>query len=177
MVRTGSVSQSAHNFAFVNVYCELVEPIRWEGTNGGSNCWFRSIDHFLLWHCTFIGGVDSVHGWSFGEFDIYNDPADNPVVITNFDAVGNCFYRLMEAVPGGSVDYSSFAHNHYCMPAGDHARTPGVDITIGANGLDANGVPEAGSPLLDRVTPLVVPIDLTGNQRSDPADVGAYEGP
>jgi hypothetical protein len=53
--------------------------------------------------------------------------------------------------------------------------TPGTNVTTGTSGLDSSGRPYGWSPLIDRVSPLLVPTDADGVLRDSIGDAGAYE--
>ena len=164
MCRTGVASAAkAENVAFVNFYSELREPHR--KSNGPATLWMRSVDHFLLWNCTFIGHP----------FNIYDDEPSIPTRITNFDVRGTVFDTLKISTPLGDVNQSSFDNNHYVVSSGAQVMTPGTNKSTGATGLDADGQPGVSSPLVNRITPPVVPGDADNEERGVTSDVGAYE--
>ena len=166
MCRTGVRSApAAKNVAFVNVYSEMRPPYR--KPNGPVSLWMRSVDHFLLWNCTFIDHP----------FNIYNDKSGDtiPTYIANFDVRGVRFNTLKHSTPGGNVDFNSFQSNHFVVSSGAQVITPGADVTTGSAQLDTYGRPLATSPLRDRVSAPPVPTDADGVTRTAPADVGAYE--
>jgi hypothetical protein len=153
---------NAQGMAMVNLYVEMHPDAV------GTNDWYRRVDHLIWWHCTFANA----------EFNIFKDPYDGnywDVEVTDFSAIGNCFYKLQLNQSDAGIDWSGWSHNHFQIGSGGLAVTRGTDQTIGDPRLDAFGRPMAGSPLFDRVSPACVPGDLTGTSRATPSDVGAYE--
>lgn len=173
MCRTGKVDAPvAKDVAFVNCLIELRPPIRppHRGASGGSgrSLWMRSVDHLLMWHCSFLGQ----------SFNFYDDKAGNqkvPLQMTNVSVVGCCFGNIKKHTQGGHVDLLGFEHNHIVTPEGIQAVSPGRDLTTGAPGLTQTGLPERGSPLLDRLARQLVPADARGRPRDRRPDIGAYE--
>ncbi len=166
MCRTGdSSAPSARDVAFVNVYIQLSPPSY--AANGPVSLWMRSVDHMLMWNCSFIAHP----------FNIYDDQDSGyfPTVLTNFDVRGCNFDTLKCSTPTGYVDFSSFAHNHFVVSSGAQVVTPGMDASTGSAVLDAYGRPAIGSPLIDRMSPPIVPTDAGGTARDALGDVGAYE--
>ena len=167
MCRTGvSSSSAARNVAFVNMYVELRAPHR--KSNGPASLWMRSVDHLLLWNCTFVGHP----------FNIYDDQQNGQsfgTVLNNLDVQGCVFDMLKVSAPKGSVPSSAFAHNHYVSNSDYNAVMLGSDISSGNAGLDSSGTPQSGSPLLNRITPPMVPCDADNSPRGSTGDVGAYE--
>ncbi len=166
MCRTGVAgSPRAEGVAFVNTFINLVPPYR--KTNGPASLWMRSVDHFLMWNCTFEGHP----------FNIYDDQDGQKfaTTITHFDVRGCMFNALKHYTPIGHVDTSSFDYNHYETSSGPQVVTPGLDSTTGAAGLDSYGRPVPSSQLRDRISPPLVPVDADGTLRDARCDVGAYE--
>ena len=52
---------------------------------------------------------------------------------------------------------------------------PKIDLTL-TDPIGVFGRPNAGSPLLDRITPSLVPTDALGRIRGEVSDIGALEG-
>lgn len=155
----------ADNIAFVNLYL---------GPNTTSYH-ARETNNMLMWHVT-----------ARGEFSFWPDDVNGPKLwspVKNISLKGCSFYRLNDYYPCGNnhgqyglVDWSGAEHNHYEVAAADCGPVnPGSDFTTGNPGYDEQGRPAAGSVLLDRVQPVLVPIDAAGTPRGSPADVGAYE--
>jgi len=166
-----------HGLALVNCYFELADPIY---SGGGGGAIRISGDHLVMWHCTFVPSASREH-----LIGIYNDDfadgAPAPVTITNFSVKGCYFDRLWLNTPGGDVDFSQWDRNHYAHAepgawgvAKAFTVTPGTNVTTGVGYLDDFGLPVAGSPLVDRIDPPLVPVDARGTVRAA-ADVGAYE--
>lgn len=160
--------------AIVNLHTRLIDP-----SNFADNSWSISANHMMLWHNTFN---QDVNFWNDSD-----QSSDYPLNITNFDVRGNCFYNVELKTKLGDdnggdpdapgIELSSWNNNHYEKEAGSEpwVETPGDNFTTGDPTLDSNGVPLAGSPLLDRFSDQLVPVDAHNNQRDSKADVGAIE--
>jgi len=167
-----------HDVALINCYFELADPIYSGGGGGSIRC---SGDHLLMWHCTFQGSTDYEH--LLGLFDdSFSDGQPDPIVISHFSSKGNYFDRVWYTTTGGGVDFTQWDQNHYAhTEPGDwgvaklYTVTPGTNYTAGTGFLDAFGVPLPDSPLLGRISPLLIPVDAQNVLRDNPADVGAYE--
>jgi len=174
MCRTGKADAPlARDVAFVNCLLEVRPPIRppHRGlTDGGEgrSLWMRSVDHLLLWHCSFLGQ-------SFSFYDDKEGRTRIPVNMTNVSVVGCCFGNLRKHTQGGNVDFSGFQGNHIVAPEGVHAVKPGRDLTIGDPKLTPTFAPRAKSPLVNRLTRQFVPIDAAGRLRDVRPDIGALE--
>jgi hypothetical protein len=125
-------------------------------------------NHVLLWHHTYVNmkSVDSYGGQR------------------NLDIVGCVFDGFS---PSQTADTSGWRvrHNHFASPK----NVRGADSTAGLADWTREAQwqdrtqrqrgdyrPAAASPLLDRVSPSVVPCDLAGKQRPSASSVGAFEG-
>jgi hypothetical protein len=151
-----SPASAAQGMAFVNVYMEMTaDSDGWAG-------WGRWVDHLLWWHCTF-----AVKGMGLMS-DTYAG-AKLPCRITDFSVQG-CDFAFFGA-GDAQVDYAGWDHNHFVDPS----FTAGGNVTTGDHLLNGASRPQAGSPLLDRLTP-IVPADAAGRLRSGAADVGSFEG-
>lgn len=144
---------SVNNCAFVNVFMECYSHAsQWEAPG----------DHLLLWNTTF-----AEHSWN------WRTPEST---LSNVSVIGNCFNKVSIISPATSVNDAWFQENHY---VDSNSITPGTGVTTGPPGfVDAVGddyKPGPGSPLHDRVSPLLVPCDVAGQPRSDPASAGAFE--
>jgi len=159
----------AEGIAFVNNYIADIP---------GGIGWYVPGNHFLFWHNTFKGN-----------FHFYNDFSLDgrvPLNILNFSVEGNVFQTLsFEAIIGDNiggvpdapgVSVFDWKNNHYMtyyVPI--YSVWPGTGNTTGNPCLDSYGRPNSTSVLLNRVSPLVVPVDADGNPRDSMPDVGAYE--
>jgi len=173
MCRTGKRdAPMAKDVAFVNCLIELRPPIRppHRGAAGGSgvSLWLRSVDHLLIWHCSFLGQ-------SFNFYDDKDGNARVPLAMTNVSVVGSCFGTVKKHTMGGHVDVSGFESNHIVTPGGLHSVTPGSDMSTGDPMLTPQGVPRRQSPLVDRLTRKLVPTDAEGRLRDSRPDIGARE--
>ncbi len=163
MCRTGVAgAPSGEDVAFVNCYIEVGLPN--SRPNGPVSLWMRSVDHFILWNCSFVGHP----------LNIYDDDPNIATHITNFDVRGCYFDDLRHSTPLGNVDFSSFDNNHYRVSSGYQEVTPGTNVTIGNPALDAYGRPLSWSVLVNRLAS-PVPCDADNVTRDAQADVGAYE--
>ena len=173
MCRTGQVDAPvAKDVAFVNCLIELRPPIRppHRGAQGGSgvSLWMRSVDHFLMWHCSLLGQ----------SFNFYDDKAGGvrvPLSMTNVSVVGCCFGNVKKHTQGGHVELGGFENNHIVTPEGIHSVLPGRDVSTGDPMLTAQCTPLRQSPLVDRLTRQLVPTDAVGRVRDARPDVGAFE--
>ncbi len=188
-----------NNNAFVNMFLEMREPGR-QGSSGGktiltNGALYGVWDHLLLWHCTFpteffaINADDSGFGFTNSSFigNVFYEYRDN--VTKNG---GDPSY----AAPENSGN-NDFQHNHYiwsCTDQGNctgsephwYSKSPDSDInvsqTVGDPQIDLTdpasttfGEPLAGSPLVNRLSFSLVPVDVRGNLRDQTPDVGAFE--
>ena len=131
----------------------------------------RGVDHFLLWHCTFLGHAFNVYDDKQGSSRFASD-------VTNFDVRGCVFAEFKEEKPKGYTDLSGFDQNHFITgPTSSDPRikAPGTGVTLGNPGLDSQHRPTGSSPLRSRVSPKLVPTDAAGDSRPYPAAVGARE--
>jgi hypothetical protein len=120
------------------------------------------VDHLLWWHVSFpVRGIGIVNDTYAGVKYGCN--------ISNFSCKG-CDFAFLTAGDDSNVDYTEWDQNHFVSSS----LTRGRNVTTGNDALDSNGVPMAGSPLLDRFSP-IVPIDARNKLRTGPADVGAFE--
>jgi hypothetical protein len=140
---------SKDNLAFVNIIIDRQEDSVANGQWSGS----VSTNHFLLWHV--------VH--------------DNISFKLNTPYLTNLSVRA--SVWDSSTTYASYAsafnNNHFVngSPVGANATT-GNPMYQNAAGNDYS--PAEGSPLLDRISPLLTPADANGVQRTEPASLGAF---
>ncbi len=151
-----SPPSKAQGMAFVNVYTAM------SPNSNGWGGWYRWVDHLLWWNCTYaVKGIGIMNDTYAG--------VRQPCSISNFSCKG-CDFAFLGRGDDSLVDYSEWDQNHFVDPS----VTLGQHVTTGYDGLDSNGVPTAGSPLLDRFSP-VVPVDAANKVRSGLSDVGAYE--
>lgn len=193
-VRSYPATGTHTNNAFVNVLIENREPGR-PGTVGGDPVLvgadlYGVYDHLLMWHC-------SITTERLGLFD----ETDVGFGITNSSFVGNLFHSFLDWVQAdtnpvpygqpGNTEGNDFLENHYIISYVDqggsvlYSKSPDTDPdgsqTLGTPNivttLDAAdyGTPNAGSPLLNRLSSILVPVDVLGNQRDSTPDVGAVE--
>jgi hypothetical protein len=185
------------NSAFVNVLMEMRDPKRPGSSSdpGGqfeAASFYGPLDHIIVWHCTFPNGL----------FSFYDEPMGVEFEIRNSSFIGNVFEEFMDWDQGGTdpvgygapgnAENNEFLHNHYRYSRVDgmegwglYSKSPDTDPSgsqsLGdpdiVTTLDAAdyGTPNATSPLLDRLTEAVVPIDVFGNVRDSIPDVGAIE--
>ncbi|MBT7302232.1 MAG: hypothetical protein HN849_22075, partial [Victivallales bacterium] len=76
---------------------------------------------------------------------------------------------------GGKVDFSGFQSNHIVASEGVHAVKPGRDLSTGDPKLTPAFAPQAQSPLVNRLSRQLVPIDAAGRLRDARPDIGALE--
>jgi hypothetical protein len=173
-VPDGFANPPVEGVAIVNMQTKLIEP-----KDFADNAWYISVNHMLLWHNTFDE-----------EFNFWNDGDDSaryPLNIVDFDVRGNSFFDVELNAPLGDdnggdpdapgIELSSWGSNHFLHEAGweFYSETPGTDVSTGDPMVDSVGNPLAGSPLIDRVYPVVTLVDAANNYRSDTADIGAFE--
>ncbi len=146
----------ADGMAFVNVYTEMNQ------NSYGYGGWGRWVNHLLWWHCTFATkGIGLMS-------DSYAGSGKYPCRITNWSVRGCDFAFFGDG--GADADWSGWWDNHFVDPSG----ATGSNYTTGADNLDASGVPQDGSPLIDRMD-VIVPVDANNKPRDAKADVGAFE--
>jgi hypothetical protein len=159
----------ARGMAFVNMYMDSNQHPDLRNRHGG---WSRWVDHLLWWNCTFAR-----QGICITDADYYYGEEWHPEVgcrITNFSCIG-CdfvFFRLNGSEAG--IDWSGWDSNHFVLIEEDVFVARGRNFTVGDHMLDASGAPLAGSPLLQRFTP-VVPVDARNNLRGSWSEVGAFQ--
>jgi hypothetical protein len=145
----------AQGMAFVNVYMAMRE----DGYGWGG--WGRWVNHLLWWNCTFaVKGMGMMSDTYAG--------VKYPCKIQNMSVKGCDFAFFGDGA--AEFDWNSWENNHFV----DGSLTVGQNATTGNDLLDGNGVPQAGSPLVDRMTP-VVPVDANNRARTSLSDVGAFE--
>jgi hypothetical protein len=159
-------SDTASGVAFVNVYMELA-------SDAIGNSWlYGKWDHLLMWHSTFV----QENNGTYHDFWFNKEPTTGDLSITNASFIGNMFSRLRTAYPELVFTQTvEFNHSHYRWTNGEHTSTPGTDFTTGNPSLDAYGKPNAASPLLDRISPVLIPVDADNIPRDSHGDIGAYE--
>lgn len=113
--------------------------------------WDCDTDHLVLWNNTILS--DSAYMLRAG--------------ITNLSMIG-CLWGRMTG--DESLDYGDCRDNHFVAGV-----TRGANPGTGAAVLTAYGKPDTGSPLIDRIDPIVVPVDAANTARVAACDVGAYE--
>jgi len=123
-----------------------------------------------MWHCSLLGQ-------SLNFYDDRDGRARVPLSMTNVSVVGCCFGNFKRHTRGGRVDLSGFEHNHIVAPMGHHSEVPGASASTGDPKLAPSGIPQPGSPLLDRLPRRLVPVDAAGIPRDSRPDIGAYELP
>ncbi|MBS3088949.1 hypothetical protein J4402_04205 [Candidatus Pacearchaeota archaeon] len=173
----GKVNPPAEGMALVNFHT-LLTPDAY----GAENAWYISTNHMLMWHNTYNA-----------DFNFWNDPFSEfgggdkaPLNIVNFSVKGNLFDNVELNAPLGDdngglsrapgVDVLGWADNHYIDNYRQYySEWPGTGNTTGDPGIDEYGNPNSTSVLLNRINPLIVPIDADNNLRVNGGDVGAYE--
>jgi len=169
----GVQNPPAEGVAIINLQTKLTDP-----KSFADNAWYIPANHMLFWHNSFDE-----------EFNFWNDRDSSgkfPLNIVDFDVRGNSFFDVELNAPLGDdnggdpqapgVELDFWVSNHFLHEAGWEyfSETPGTDVTTGDPMVDSHGKPLAGSPLIDRVSPLVVPVDADNNLRNI-GDVGAFE--
>jgi hypothetical protein len=152
----------AQGVALVNVFIEMTN-----NSQAQASAWGRQVNHMVMWHCTLPNS--KFNFWD----DKFGTTPDWPVVITNGSFVGNSFYCLT-LNHTDSIDWSDCDQNHFQIFSGAQVITRGTNQTLGMPNLTAFGRP-TGAPLTGRIVPLRVPADASGQARTAPAAVGAYE--
>lgn len=156
-------TEVCQDLAFINIYFECPE----EGA--GLINWRRRADHVLFWHCTFRSDD---YGGSAMFAPRLADGA--PTTLQRASVRGCCFDRLRRE-DGAGLYSGAFDTNHFVETTGDDVITIGTNQTTGDPAFHSYGRPRAASPMADVLTPVLVPYDLAGKERDDPADAGAYE--
>ncbi|MCB9030320.1 MAG: DUF4215 domain-containing protein [Deltaproteobacteria bacterium] len=154
-------SGNLNSIAFVNFLCDesSTEIIFSEWASVTSN-------HLLFWHMT----SDQDFLWRISKNALSNVSwrANSVSGMSNIDDAG-----------ADVIDSQDVAHNHYVNTIMGLNITPGTDVTTGSPGYTdesaGNFQPASGSTLLNRVTSLIVPIDIEGDSRTAPGTVGAFE--
>ena len=146
------------NVAFVNIHIDRV------AASSARSQWINTAtNHLLLWHITH----HQLTCW-------LGSPS-----ITNL-SVRACSWEKITMPPGNVAAYGAgFQDNHYVIGSGYQVFAGGSNATTGdpmyvnANGYDFH--PDKESPLRNRINPLVSYSDATGQVRSIPASVGAFD--
>jgi hypothetical protein len=146
-----------HNAAFVNIHID-----RTSSSSSRSQWIDTESNHLLFWHVT------------HDNISMYLGSASD---VTNLSVRGCCWEKF--TVPPGTFDPNDFANNHYEIGSGYQVFAGGINATTGDPGWNnpaANDyTPGPGSVLLDRVNPLISPVDAVGEVRNAPASSGAFE--
>jgi len=165
-------SDSLDGCAFVNFEVFKAETLGDYWSTMSSFLWQLNVDHFLIWNCTFGRA-----GSSTANAYVYFLDKDAYRTLTNLsfrNSVTNVptEFATSKILTGAVID-----NNHFYSLSG-----PAADIdtntTTGDAILDANGVPDIGSPAIDRVTgTALIPIDASATPvlRTSPSDAGAFE--
>src|SRR5690606_37069691 len=154
--RGSTLEQGFNNVAFVNCHMDRAPG----GVSRGQ--WWTPTNHMLLWHVNHVNVNLSLNSPTF----------------KNLSVRGCCWHTLL--VPAGSgAQASSFRDNHYTITTGSGAFSGGANATTGnpqfVNPSQNDYRPAANSPLLNRITSVVIPSDANRLGRPMPASVGAYE--
>lgn len=143
------------NVAVINTVIGLL------GSGGyqiGENC--SELDHFLLWNT--VLSTPSFQ-WDMPESSLSN-------ISFRASVIGA---MAIDASKGGTtLNPSWFDQNHYIDASGI---TPGTNMTTGDAMLLPDFRPQVGSPLRNRIAPILVPGDLANTPRAAPGALGAYE--
>ncbi len=161
----------SRGMAFVNVYMDAL------GDHYGH--WARWVDHMLWWNCSFavLGmGItnDSYYYWDDAAQD--NTWHDTDVSVLNFSCVG-CDFAFLVLGGTPNVDWSGWQYNHFVWPQAEYGFcTVGDPLTMstGPDLVGTDRVPLEGSPLLQRLAPLV-PVDVRNKCRGPLSDVGPFQ--
>jgi hypothetical protein len=160
-------STPLQGYAFVNVYLGLASPIV---SGGGGSAYAFSTDHLLFWHVSLV----AASGLNPHTLGLYSDGGATRQQ-TNMKNVSIRGCRLEGFTISNnmlSVDQSDITQNHFVTGS-----AMGSQATTGSAPLNSDGTPPSGSTLLNRVSPLLVPADLSNILRGVPADIGALQGP
>lgn len=192
------------NNAFVNCFIEKQGPFRlptegatYDTGNNGFDI-YGLWDHLLVWHCTLPNSDFSFYEETEQGASIINSSWVGNLFTQFIDAHGgiNNYENPSWALPG-NVNGNIFEHNHYIYSAVDngsgtvegqpyiYSKNPDTDpsgsYSVGDPLIDSNsesstyGYPQSGSPLISRVSPPVVPIDIFGVEWGSSADIGAIK--
>jgi len=184
-VRSGATSR---NNAFVNCLFEMRTPIR-NDVSGRGTTFAGKYDHLLFWHCSFVG-TGTKNKFNLGQYESTTSPT-NQFLLKNVSVRGCLFERFRSGVSSADDAWMSNADvdirdNHFITTstAGDadmvFPNSPGGTKTTGDPQIvtdvnsDLFGMPSgAGSPLVNRISPLLVPADAYGTPHGGAADIGA----
>lgn len=144
-----------NNVAIVNTLINLLS----QQTEIGQDCF--GIDHLLLLNVTH----DGIFYWEMPQSAMRNM------------SIRGCTFTFMSCPPpGNSVSNGWFDNCHYVRTSGSgNPIAPGMNLTTGDPLFTNSFYPRPGSPLLNRMQALVVPIDTYGSARTAPGTVGAVE--
>jgi hypothetical protein len=155
-------------WALVNVFIEQEGAgMLWQIDN-------NYVDHGLLWHC---GTVGQSFTWRPGDF---TSQCKNI-------SIRNCAWENMgcgSSSKGGATDCNylgntamTIDNNHFIGSSFNQ----GINATTGTltfvDQANDDFHPAAGSPLINRVTDLIVPCDVENEARGETTAVGAFKGP
>jgi len=182
-IRSGD---TAKNNAFVNCLLEMRDPIRNDPGDGRGSDWAGKFDHLILWNCTFMG-TPSRNNVALGIYESATSPP-NQFLMKNVSVRGCMFTDFRSYVSTEDKAWVNNADvdirdNHYinlnppyhgmAPDSGDSTITMGdakIERNVGSPDL---GRPLAGSPLLNRISPPLVPADAFGEAHGASSPVGA----
>jgi len=171
---TSQTGDMASNIAFVNVYIQLNTYFQ-----GNGFLWERPTDHMLIWNVS-INWL-STDFYTCGRFSIYANLYGADTQIRNMSFRGNVARAFATSIVAGDVTYTDyeFRTNHFYDALDSRWAFMFTDTTSGDPDWDVNGVPNVDSPLLDRLSSPLVPVDASDPvvSRGSPCDIGAYERP
>jgi len=160
------------DFAWIN--CDYT-------TAGGAKL-YHSVDHLLIWHCTW-----APHGTleTGGFVDIVKDPPDSPdTEITNLSLQCSVLNSLGLGSGATLVDEpteadTSWADNNHVISGvapGTNLTTGGTPATLFVSPTIEDTRPNESGPLVSRTNSQLVPVDLLGTARfASGGAIGAYE--
>jgi hypothetical protein len=191
------------NNAFVNVFMEMREPGRASSSGGDptlvSGAFTGSCDHVLVWNCSFPYTAFQFYDDDGVALNFTNSSFIGNLFYEYVDYSGTYGQNPTYSIPGNS-GRNDFLNNHYIHSRIDEGRTTGtaappslcsrspdsgavrthtygdpkIDLTL-TDLIGTFGVPNLGSPLLDRISPSLVPTDALGRLRGETSDIGALE--
>ncbi len=182
-VRSGATSQ---NNAFVNCLFEMRAPIR-NDVSGRGTTFAGRYDHLLVWHCSFLG-TGTVNKFNLGQYESTTSPS-NIFQLDNVSVRGCLFERFRSGVSSNDLSWIHDADveirdNHYIstdtsdpnllVPTSDAGRTTGDPQVVTDPDNATFGRPaSSASPLVGRISPVLIPADAEGRAYGATADVGA----
>jgi len=171
-VRSATTSR---NNAFVNCLFEMRSPIR-NDVSGRGTTFAGKYDHLLFWHCSFVA-TDTINKFTIGQNEDTTEPPKQALL--NNLSVRGCLFERLQSDRRELLLENAFVNNHFITTSGSRVYVVGTERTTGPAPIELSapiiGMPPAGSPLINRLEPPLVPADAYGRERGAVGSIGAVE--